>query len=233
MQAVVIAKSGTPTSAFGDNSKTVGSDAWAGQGMSGQASVALYARYDSWNVLSLTGGANDTPWQDAMKNWYIQHFLASYPPWDVPTTSECPDTESVYQALAANSNALNTTITTNLEGMVTVGGKASPGLRVLMEGYPDVIDFSKLCYSDWGIVPLLNHGAGSVVSMLNTDAQNVTGTRVKYVNNVTGFGADPVSTGLISQNRLYGYPHPSTTGSPSGQTKISSDSIPVLVGTGW
>ena len=133
----------------------------------------------------------------------------------------------------SNGGALNKTITMNLQGMVTVAANVSPGARVLIDGYPYVVDLRTTCYADWGIRPLYYHGVKSVVDDLKADDLNVSGTRVKFVDNAAAFGATPVASGYISTNRLYGYPHPSTTGTPSGQTKMAGDSITVLLGSGW
>jgi hypothetical protein len=72
-----------------------------------------------------------------------------------------------------------------------------------------------------------------VIGELNNAVAGVGGTGVKFVDNVAGLGTHPVSDGYISTNRLYGYPHPSTTGTLSGQTKMAGSAVTDLLGSGW
>jgi hypothetical protein len=132
MTAEVLAKSGATT-------------AQVVSGQMGRMSQLLYERYDSWNVASIGGGADNTPWIEDMTEWYQGHFLASYPPWDVPNTTECPDTEHVYQALVANGGALQDTITSDLASVRSAARDASPGARILLVGYPYIIDTGQPC----------------------------------------------------------------------------------------
>jgi hypothetical protein len=167
-----------------------------------------------------------------MTLWYVGHFVASYGPWAAPNTGNCPNTEAIYNELTANSNELSDAITTNLQGMATVADNASPGVRVLIIGYPYAVDYGNPCYNDWGS-PSTEHGVVSTVDKLNDAGQAVSSSRVKFVDNAAAFGGTPVNDGYISTNRLYGYPHPSTSGSPSGQLKIALEAISMLLGSGW
>lgn len=235
-----LALSGAATSEFGNGSFTPGTSSWATRGQSGQMSVSLYTRYDSWNVVSMTGGADDTNWTGQLANWYLSHWnTPSTKPWSVTTgISDCPDANEVYNYLTVSGFVIpgvtiDSLIQANLQGMVTVAANASPGVRVLNVGYPYTTDSTgNSCYADSGSTK----GVHSVIADLNSDHTFVSGANVKYVDLTasTAFGNSPVTNGYISLNRLYGYPHPTVgAGSTTGQSKIASAAITVLTGAGW
>jgi hypothetical protein len=235
IQPTVIAASGKPTSDFGNGTYNANASTWARSGQSGRMSLQLYSRYTSWNVVSMTGGANDTPWRDVMRQWYIDNFDNGRVPWNVSSVVYCPDTESVWQSL---DSTLTSAITSNLQGIVAVGTAASPGVRVLNVNYPYVVDYGTQstgnpCYSDWSINGTGYHGVKSVIDVLNSAHTSVTGSNVKNVNINTAFSTTAaVSNGYIQETRIYGYPHPSG-GSTGGQAKIADTAVTVLTGSGW
>lgn len=235
-QPVVVAKSGQATSEFGNGTFASNPSEWASTGQAGRASVELYSRYNSWNVVSMTGGANDTNWYDVMRQWYIDNFSNGKEPWDVSTVLECPNTEAVWQTL--QSASLTASIAANLQGIVEVAAAASPGVRVLNLNYPYVVDYGTQstgnpCYSDWNINGTDYRGVKSVVDALNAARAAVTGARVKNVDVKSAFGVNTtVSGGYLQLTRIYGYPHPS--GGPSGgQNRMADQASSVLTGPGW
>ncbi len=238
----VIAISGKPTTEFGASGASPGSTAWAGQNQAGQLSVALYGRYNSWNIMSMTGGANDKTdgqknFKDILADWYATLPGINLTPWGVPVGQQnnCPDTEALWQNLQTAS--LNGVITANLQGLVTVAKNASPGVRVLNVGYPYSVDTGTQltgnpCYADWFDGASTHHGVKSVVDALNADHTAVTGTNVKYVSTTTAFGStrvDQPTNGYIQLTRFYGYPHPTA----AGQTVIATTAATLATGTGW
>jgi len=236
--AYFLALSGTPTSAFGASGEDVGSNAWAtGAHQTTYMSAGLNQHRDSWNVVSETGGANDTTWTTKMKDWYNDnaHFVSTPPkPWmQESSTSNCPDSDAIFTELTDNNDELSDAIQANLQGVVDVAVRESPGVRVLNLGYPEVNDSSdssdakSYCYSNHGTSPVW-HGTQSVIAELNSDHQLVTGDNVQYVDLVTPFGSTPIHSGDIQATRYYGYPHATST----GQTLIADAAIDVLTNEG-
>ena len=240
MPAYLAARSGKPTSAFGASGETPGTLAWATLDTeAGALRSGLYARYDSWNIVSVTGGANDTSWSDKFKTWYLAHPLATPEPWQITTTNpaaDCPDSNAVYTELGTNQSdghTLNWHITTNLQGVVDLAAELSPGVRVANVGYPYVMDAndSTVSRNDCSANSGSWHGATSVVDLLNADHNGVNGDNVQYVDLTASavLGADPVAGGYVQKTRLYGYPHATA----SGQSQIASKAVAVLTGSGW
>jgi len=229
------ALSGASAQSFGDATFAPGSSSWAAPGTQADAIRAeLYPRYNSWSYLAFTGGSDDTNWISVMTSWYINHFASAYGPWAVPTANgvtDCPDTQSVYTTLGAGSPTLNATITSNLQGLMTIASSVSPGVRGLNVDYPYVEDNTSICYNDSGAW----HGVKSVVDLLHADHAAVTGSNVKLIDLRANFGATPVASGYLQLTRLYGYPHPSgsVTSSTPGQTRIANAVAAVATGTSW
>jgi hypothetical protein len=225
------AVSGASTFAFGVAGTTPGTDDWAtGTAQSASIRADLYARYDSWNVVSMTGGADNTNWGEKLSDFYKDHFAEVSPlaPWAVSSgnpSTDCPDSQSVWDWLHATQLDGNTDdqhIQANLQGIVTVATRYSPGVRVLNVGYPYVVDHTNSCSANSGSW----HGAKSVIDDLNADHTAVTGANVSYIDltSASGFGQDPVSSGYLQLTRLYGYPH---ANSP-GQSRIADMALPLL-----
>jgi hypothetical protein len=239
---VKIAQSGAPTSSFGASGATPGTSAWASAGTQmGDMRAALYPRPDSWNIVSVTGGADDTNWVTKLKEWYndSSHWSSLDKPWMMDTsTSNCPDSNAVYSDLQSGSPTLHSKIQTNLQGVVDYAASLSPGLRVLNVGYPYVLDSTD--YSDSKSYCNSDHGSWkgfkSVVDDLNGAHTSVTGSNVKYVDLTasSAFGTSPVHNGYIETFRYYGYPHPTITaaGGP-GEGKEADATVSVLTGSGW
>ena len=239
MPAYLVARSGAPTSQFGRSDLAIpGTAAWAsGDTQSAKLAQALYSRYNSWNVVSMTGGADDTNWIDVLGSWYFDHWNdPSVTPWGVNTgIADCPHSNDVYNNLTVPSYAIPGTtvsavIQANLQGMTTIAAAESPGVRVLNVGYPYTVNSTgNSCYADSGGIK----GVKSVIDELNSDHAFVSGANQKYVDLSTAFGTSPMTT-FLQPRRLYGYPHP-TTGSASttGQSKIAATVVAAITGSGW
>ena len=225
----LVAKSGTASENFGDSTQTPGTDAWAA-GWSSQASKLkwdLLARYDSWNIVSVTGGANDTSWQQIMKDWYKDNFTAAPEPWSyvpVDAATDCPNSETVYNQL---QGSIGTDITSNLQGVVDLSDANSPGVRVLTVGYPYILDSTSDCAANDGTW----EGFNATVDALNASVFGVTSANVKDVDlTLSGnFGSSPITNNLIQETRLYGYPHASS----GGQNIVASAAVGIVRGSGW
>lgn len=226
----LVAYSGASTASFGTYNVTPGTDAWAsGTTQSYSIRKDLYTRYDSWNIVSMTGGANDTNWVTELSNYYHGHFgIGATAPWAVSGTNpavDCPNSQSVYAWLKAaqlDGQTLDAHIRANLQGIVTVTNRFSPSTRILNVGYPYVLNSGNVCLADSGTW----HGSKSVTDDLNANHTAITGTNVHYINLATAFGVNPLT--YIQLRRLYGYPHPVDT----GQTLIATTVVSNLT-AGW
>ncbi len=229
----LVAASGAWTSSFGVAETTPGTDEWAsGTAQSYSIRSDLYGLYDSWPVVSMTGGANDTNWADKLSDFYKRHFteLSPVAPWAVSTSdpsTDCPDSQSVWNWLKANQldgRTLDAHIQTNLQGIVTVATRYSSGVRVINMGYPYMVNAANSCSADSGSW----HGSKSVIDDLNAVHTAVTGANVHYISltAATGFGPNPIAAGDLQLRRLYGYPHPVDT----GQTVMANISVSNLSG---
>jgi hypothetical protein len=213
----LVAFSGAWTSSFGVVNTTPGTDGWAsGTSQSFNIREDLRRRYDSWNVVSMTGGGNDAQFADRLRDFYANNYRSSNPtaPWAVSTTNpsvDCPDSQKVWDYLKAtqlDGRTLDQHIQDNLQGVVTVAARVSPGVRVINMGYPYMVDAANSCSADTGSW----HGSKSVMDSLNIDHSAVTGANVHYISltDLSGFGPNP--TNNLQLRRLYGYPHPVDTG---------------------
>src|SRR5262249_23317000 len=95
---------GASTSSFGVSGETVGTNAWAsGSSQAGKMRGALYARYDSWNVVSMTGGGIDAGLHSVLSSWYHDNWTGTVTPWGVTSASNCPDSNTIYSNLTTGS----------------------------------------------------------------------------------------------------------------------------------
>jgi len=191
----------------------------------------LYTRTDSWNVVSMDGGADDTNWTNVMKWWYPKRvYLGSgtdVMPWTIANRVNCPDSDTVFDSLLANKGGIKV----NLTGVATVAHRASPGVRILDVGYPYVHNQSpqttagNTCSgnaSSTDIKPFV--GSKAIIDRLNYYHQAVTGSSIRYVDLAQDFGTNPVASNYLQLTRLYGWPH----ASGAGQARISSKAQAVL-----
>jgi hypothetical protein len=216
---------GAATSSFGASGETPGTYAWAtGDTQAAWMRDGLTSQSDSWNVVSVTGGAIDAGLQDTLGSWYALH---TSPPWNLTSAGDCPDTNTMYNNLTTGSPTGNATITANLQGIVDVAVAASPSVRVLSVGYSEILDSGNVCQGDRDGGS--TKGAGSVVTQLNDDHSGLSGANVKYVDLVDALGTTPVSDGDIQETRIYGYPHPDS----SGQILIGEAAYSDLAGYAW
>jgi hypothetical protein len=172
----------------------------------------LAQRADSWNLVSVTGGADDADFSTTLARFYSRHWTSLLAPWSVDKPGDCPDTQSVY----ANAQAAEATIRKNLSSIVAQAVAASPSIQILNLGYPYVVDKGNPCFADHKKAA----GVKSLIDLLNADHKALIGPNVRYVNLAgnSGFGLTPISSGYLQKTRLYGYPHPSD----SGQDLIAS-----------
>jgi hypothetical protein len=174
----------------------------------------------SWNYVSLTGGADDADFSDALATFYSHHWTSLIAPWAVTSLSDCPDTQSVYVQAQAAQNVIRK----NLSDIIRTATASTAGVKVLNVGYAYAVDKTNPCFADHANVA----GVKSLIDLLNADHKAITGPNVHYVNLTasSSFGLYPISHNYIQKTRLYGYPHPSD----SGQNLIATTAVGVAKG---
>ena len=100
----------------------------------------------SWNVVSLTGGADDGPYTfvDALTKWYelgqLRRQWSKIPPW-VSAYPVCPDSDSAYAAF--NKPNVQADILSGLQNVVNTAQSTSHGTRIVgspyLTGVPQVV----------------------------------------------------------------------------------------------
>ena len=231
---VNLAKSGAPVAEYGnfrydgtltDEPRTA---AWRSSGQAAGLGVALRDHAGSWNVVSITGGANDARFADVLKEYYKRSFevLGGVEPWAVFDRSACPRLEPLF----ANLQERKSRIMDALTSLADIARTASTGVRILDVRYPYVEDrrpaSGQGCFGNPN--PVRPSGSGGAVALLNDlHRKAFAGTAgVKTLDLVANFGEAPITTApatgcdpagpdpssYIQLRRFYGYPHPNGIG---------------------
>jgi hypothetical protein len=226
MEVQDFAKSGATTTEFGDASKTPGSDAWAAGGQVAQMVNALEDHSASWNIVGLSGGADDAKFSDVLAKFYADHFDQARPkPWDVTDTIDCPRASPVFDRLIDKYP----TIKSNLQKIVDIVRAEGSAYRVIDIDYPYVVNSGNLCGPPFSYTikktTYRDVGSNTVVKELALLHGGVAGNNVQHVDLRGLFGTTSPSSRL-QLTRLYGYPHPNDT----GQDAIASAAADAVIG---
>ena len=169
----------------------------------------------SWNVVSLTGGADDGPYTfvDALTKWYALGLGALWsktPPW-VSAYPVCPDSNSAYAAFTKPN--VQAAILNGLQNVVKTAQLTSHGTRIVDVNYPDILPAGNSCAVDHTVAgrgghpPTIWHGANDGVDVLATIHLRLSGPGITHVDLRPAFNFDDI------QHTLYlGYPHPNVNG---------------------
>jgi hypothetical protein len=187
--------------------------------------VSLLAHPGSWNVVSVSGGADDGKFtfDDAIQNWYEIALLSGQlrrGVWTANASSPgCPDTDDLY----ATARAQRTNVRDSLAAVLIQAVKTSPGVRLLDLYYPYVLPHSAFCAGDHSILGE-SHGTTAVVNMLDSAHDGVPAEVHSAVPSAgpvyqldlrdpsESFGAHTDPRDLLQETAYFGYPHPSATG---------------------
>ena len=162
----------------------------------------------SWNVVSVTGGADDLQFSNELAAFYLKNTLNNLHPWSITNSKKCLDTEGVWTTLQGQSAS----IATNLDSIASSALGSDPNVRLVDVNYPYVMDTSNICSIDRGAI----HGAQSVIDGLDSLHGHFPGANVVNIDLRTGFGVSPLAD--LQLIELYGYPHPND----AGQTLIGN-----------
>lgn len=168
---------------------------------------------NSWNIVSVSGGADDVDFAAPLVAFYEQHFISNLGmvPWAVPDgdRQDCPDTSDLFNRAQADVGV----ITGNLEYVLGSARSVDPNSRLIDLNYPYVVPTNNVCSptvlnSD----STLNYGAQAVVDEIDdahlTAAGSQAGTQLIDLRQV--FGSDPLN--YLQLVYFYGYPHANNNG---------------------
>jgi hypothetical protein len=220
----VIARSGALAKDFASSGPAT--DACTGCGEIDALKASLANFPGTWNVVSITGGANDVDFAGTLEVWYREQlFLALKPgakPWAQTKRSNCPDTEGIYGRTLATSAA----VTTALKNVVSVAKQASPTVRIVDVNYPYVMPNTNVCYPDRRNPDGMSRGIKSIIDQLATEHLSVNDSRLVHINLRSAFTpSSPLM--FIQLTRYYGYPHPNN----DGQDRIAGRAVTTLLNT--
>jgi hypothetical protein len=183
---------------------------------------------NSWDVVSLTGGADDLDFAGELLDWYSPRYIAglvndSWPatPWNVgpqsiaTVSTECPNTNVIYGRSATDASEIEA----NIQTIFRDTSQIDAGVRQLDVLYPYVLETTNACALNYSS-RLLGHWYGATSTVNAIDALH-TKARVAGVIDIdprtaSGFGTSPL--GDLQLTRYWGYPHPNQ----SGQLRLAS-----------
>jgi hypothetical protein len=168
---------------------------------------------NSWNVVSVSGGANDINFGDTLEAYYKSSFFLTFgtPPWALlhGGPEVCPDTSALYKTAVDDSG----TITGNLEYLLASARSADPNSRLVDLYYPYIVNSDNTCSAN------STDGDGSTFYGAQADideldsthvAADATQSDVQSIDLRQVFGNNPL--GYIQQTYFYGYPHANASG---------------------
>ena len=215
MAQVSVARSGAKADDFTNQRQPSGSCPGCSQMRGALGSLQLAP--GSWNILSISGGANDAEFADVLKTYYKSH--PSGKPWAAKKASECPNTKLVQK----RASATQSDVAESLRTVASAAQAQEPGLRIVNINYPEVVTSSSPCYGEpFG----RNSGAHSVVDTLNRTQhlglEGLSGVHWVDLRELLG-KENPLPR--LQLNRYWGYPHVNS----SGQDRIALNAAEKLL----
>jgi len=222
MTPVIVAASGATTDAMAAGQLTT-------------AAQELGQRLGSWNIASVTGGANDADFDSpAFVQYETDVFTGQLPALnDITNRSQCPDKpadpgspgtpSSLLTVLSDAAHQQQSAIADNLTTVLTNLRDTDSDVRIVDVTYPYVVAESSACFAG-------SPGIEEIINTLNAAHaqadQSVSG--VVAVNLPGVFGPSPVDAGLINVAgrgllTTSAYPHPTGAGQQSiAQSAVSA-----------
>jgi Glycine rich protein len=206
----VPARSGAATSSFEANQV-------------GSMENALGQHAGSWNVVSVSGGADDGKYTfaTAVQDWYelaIASGNIRTGVWLASSTNiGCPDENDVYRTARSQRSDIGR----NLASVLAQAAQKSPGTRLLDLYYPYILKSGDGCAKgSLGV----KHGATATINMLDAahddvpkvlkemDASAGPVIQLDLRDPATIFGSAKNPLSLMQRIAYFGYPHPTATG---------------------
>jgi hypothetical protein len=226
MERVVLARGGAKVSELGRSGSPSFLCPGCGQ-LDNLRSLIGGSQASSWNIVSITAGADDVQFSDALRDYYVtpSHWLNpdGHKPWAESDRSECPNAQTIYERLEASYDEVRAGL---VQAIATARG-TSPASRVINLDYPYVVSRGNVCFGDVTSTDILgrtttSHGSGSVVDLFYALHFSIHYPNVISVDLRVALSDNPLP--YLQQTRLYGYPHPSE----SGQEQIAQAAVSAL-----
>ena len=178
----------------------------------------------SWNVVSVTGGANDGKYTfaNALKEHYEKAMgdrgfmgtklgAMSPEPWKARWPN-CPNIEGIYQ----NAERELPGIRAALQGVLDRAHETSPGVRTVDVSYPYVLPIDHSCAQNHGS----SRGATATIDLLDDMHRSIGHVGDQHVDR----SRELLEFDDLQKTLYLGYPHASLT----GQDKIADAAVAVL-----
>jgi hypothetical protein len=150
-------------------------------------------------------------------------------PWAITDWKKCPDSQQLWERLKGTGSTpgVELKIKANLNGMVSVARRSSPGAIIIDVNYPYTVDLANVCAMDHQTSRGRWHGQASFIDAMARIHKAVGDESVIHIDltSRSAFGASPVSKNLLQLTRMYGYPHPS----PAGQELIGTSAAARII----
>lgn len=196
------------------------------QGQLDRALAGFSAHAGAWNILSITGGADNVPFNKTLEKFYSDHILGKPKPWDVKTWKDCPDVNALYAAVLSEKSNITSDLIRALDMIRT----QAPSARIVDVTYPYVLKSDNVCAIN-RVVPIdpsdltqtaVWHGTTDVIDALDSTHAVVAGTDILKVDLRSVFGTNPLPE--LQLTRYFGYPHADA----SGQRKTAAQAVKML-----
>jgi hypothetical protein len=208
MAILVLAHSGARTTNYSKPGPT--DDATCnGCGEQDEMVSALQARSGSWNIVSISGGANDARFTDALSDFYTATAGQGLP-WSMTDRAGCPNTDTIDGEVQATSSQVQQA----LASVTTAASAADPNVRRVAITYPYVVNAdsaTSVCGGD-STTSYPHIGTMHVIDDLDNTVLTLQGLGIMVVDlrSASAFSAYPMNN--IQQTRYFGYPHPNMAG---------------------
>lgn len=206
MDCVNYAQSGAPAASYGN-------------AQIGLMRDELNRRSKSWDVLAISGGADDIDFKSTLRDYYIAN-PAGTKPWEVEDWKSCPDQkQELWQR--ASDKSTQAAILTALNNAIKTAVQAARGVRIVDVMYPYTVDSGNPCYGNHTIAKKqVWHGQKDIVDILDKLHERLRPYAQRLIKldlrtEPAFCGGQSVASGQIQLTRLYGYPHPSNAGQDS------------------
>lgn len=158
----------------------------------GQAQTELETRSGSWNILTLTAGANDTAWSENLQTWYWAKFGLNAPP--------CPPQTFV----------VGNVIRDNIAVILSKLRETDPNARLIVTGYANPWRSADECY-EIGDQTVSQLNAAIFAGVVKS---GTTSTFVDFASTfrTAGSGGGGVGVHPYIQDEMLGWPHPNEVG---------------------
>jgi hypothetical protein len=167
-------------------------------------------RGGSWNIFSISGGADNISFNKTLGEFYSAHILGSPKPWEVKNWVDCPDTNALYATIQSEASNISSDLRRAV-GNVRLAARSTRFVDLL---YPYVVKTDNVCATNLTVgdptQTAIWHGATDVIDALNSTHSVLSGSDIAKIDLRTVFGPNPLP--MLQLTRYFGYPHADMSG---------------------